>query len=255
MGQSRTPSTEQTAPAAVPRHVAIVMDGNGRWAQQRGKPRQAGHQAGARAARAAIETSARAGVEVLTLFAFSSENWRRPPHETSFLMDLFLRTLNQEAQNLRKEGVSLRVIGNRDSLPRKLQERIAATEALTSDADGLVLQVALSYGGRWDICNAARRLAHQVAAGELAPEAVTEQGLAAELSFPDLPDVDFFIRTGGELRLSNFVLWQAAYAELYFTPVLWPDFDASAYGEALADFSRRQRRYGLTGEQVARQGS
>ena len=237
---------------AVPRHVAIVMDGNGRWAQQRGKPRQAGHQAGGKSARRVIEESVRAGIEVLTLFAFSSENWRRPRQETSFLMDLFLRTLNQEANNLRREGVSLRVIGDRSSLPEKLRRRISETESLTAGADKLVLQVALSYGGRWDIATAARRMAEQVAAGTLAPGSVNEARLAEALSFSDLPDVDLFIRTGGELRLSNFVLWQAAYAELYFTPVLWPDFDATAYQEALADFATRQRRYGQTGEQLSR---
>lgn len=233
-----------------PRHVAIVMDGNGRWAEQRGKPRQAGHQAGAQAARIVIEESARQAIEVLTLFAFSSENWRRPEHETSFLLDLFFRTLLQEASTLKREGVRLRVIGDRTGLPAKLRARIDESEATTADATRLTLQVAFSYGGRWDITQAARRLAARAVGGEIAVDAIDETAVAGQLSFPDLPDVDLFIRTGGELRLSNFVLWQAAYAELYFTEVLWPDFDARAYEAALADFAGRQRRFGYTGTQM-----
>ena len=238
-------------PATLPRHVAIVMDGNGRWAQQRGKPRQSGHQAGAKAARIVIEESVRLGIDVLTLFAFSSENWRRPEKETSFLMDLFFRTLLQEAKNLKKQGIGFRVIGDRESLPEKLLARIEETEAITSEDSRLVLQVALSYGGRWDIAQAARRLAAKAVSGDIGVDAVDESALAAELSFAGLPDVDLFIRTGGELRLSNFILWQAAYAELYFSPLLWPDFDAAAYREALDDFGGRQRRYGRTAGQLA----
>jgi undecaprenyl diphosphate synthase len=235
---------------ATPRHVAIVMDGNGRWAEQRGKSRQAGHQAGAEAARLAVEESMRQGVEVLTLFAFSSENWRRPEQETSFLLDLFFRMLLQEAPKLKQEGVRLKVIGERGSLPEKLRARIDESESITADAARLILQIAFSYGGRWDITSAVRRLAARAARGEIQPDAIDEETVAGELSFPDLPDVDLFIRTGGELRLSNFVLWQAAYAELYFTDVLWPDFDAPAYRAALADFARRQRRFGRTGAQA-----
>ena len=235
---------------ACPRHVAVVMDGNGRWAEQRGKARQAGHQAGAQAAKVVIEESVRQGIEVLTLFAFSSENWRRPEHETSFLLDLFFRTLLQEAATLKKEGIRLTVIGDRGSLPEKLRERIAASEAITADATRLILQIAFSYGGRWDIARAVRRLAARAVRGEIPVEAIDEAAVASELAFPDLPDVDLFIRTGRELRLSNFVLWQAAYAELYFTDVLWPDFDSQAYRAALADFARRQRRFGRTGAQM-----
>lgn len=234
---------------ATPRHVAIVMDGNGRWAEQRGKSRQAGHQAGAEAARLAIEESVRQGVEVLTLFAFSSENWRRPEHETSFLLDLFFRLLLQEAPRLKQEGIRLKVIGERSGLPAKLRARIDESEAITADASRLILQIAFSYGGRWDMARAARRLAARAVRGDIQPDAIDEDAVAGELSFPELPDVDLFIRTGGELRLSNFVLWQAAYAELYFTDVLWPDFDAPAYQAALADFARRQRRFGRTGAQ------
>ena len=242
-------SAEARGHHATPRHVAIVMDGNGRWAEQRGKSRQAGHQAGAEAARLAIEESVRQGVEVLTLFAFSSENWRRPEHETSFLLDLFFRMLLQEAPRLKQEGIRLKVIGERSGLPEKLRARIDESEAITADAVRLILQIAFSYGGRWDITRAARRLAARAVLGDIRPDAIDEDAVAGELSFPELPDVDLFIRTGGELRLSNFVLWQAAYAELYFTDVLWPDFDAPAYQAALADFARRQRRFGRTGSQ------
>lgn len=232
------------------------MDGNGRWARQQGKPRHAGHQAGAKAARLVIEESVRQGVEVLTLFAFSSENWRRPKAETSYLMDLFFRTLQQEARTLRAQGIALRVIGDRDSLPAKLQKRIVETEAETAEGEHrLVLQVALSYGGRWDITEAVRRIAEDVASGRMAPEEIGEATVAAHLAFSDLPDVDLFIRSGGEYRMSNFILWQAAYAELYFTSVLWPDFSADNYREALADFARRQRRFGRTGEQLSGDGT
>jgi len=226
------------------------MDGNGRWAKQRGKLRQAGHQAGTRAARAIVEESARQGIEVLTLFAFSSENWRRPETETSFLMDLFFRALSQEAQNLAREGIDLRIIGDRDSLPEKLRQQIDETVQGLQGGKRMTLQVALSYGGRWDIAQAARAVTHKVQRGEIAPHQVDEGAIAAELSFADLPDVDLFIRTGGELRLSNFILWQAAYAELYFSPLLWPDFDVEAYRRALQDYERRQRRFGLTGDQL-----
>jgi len=235
----------------LPRHVAIVMDGNGRWARQQGKPRHAGHQAGAKTARMVIEESARQGVQVLTLFAFSSENWRRPKSEVSFLMDLFFRALNQEVKNLQAQRIALRVIGDRSVLPEKLQGRIADSEAATAaDEPKLVLQVALSYGGRWDITQAARRIAQLVADGRMSAEAVDQDTLAAHLAFADLPDVDLFIRSGGEYRMSNFILWQAAYAELYFSSVLWPDFSLDAYREALDDFARRQRRFGKTGDQV-----
>lgn len=235
-----------------PGHIAIVMDGNGRWARQQGKPRHAGHQAGAKAARVVIEESVHQGVEVLTLFAFSSENWQRPKTETSYLMDLFFRTLQQEARNLQAQDIVLRVIGDRSSLPAKLQKRIADTEAVTAAGERrLVLQVALSYGGRWDITEATRRIVREVASGRIAPDEIGEDTVAAHLAFADLPDVDLFIRSGGEYRMSNFILWQAAYAELYFTPVLWPDFSADTYREALADFARRQRRFGRTGEQLS----
>ena len=241
---------ERTPDPRMPRHVAIIMDGNGRWAKQRGLPRTAGHREGVKSVRAVVEESVRRGVETLTLFAFSSENWRRPRTEVNILMELFMAALRSEARRLNENGVCLRIIGERGAFPEKLQHRIAEAEALTADNTKLNLQVAANYGGRWDIMQAARQLALDVQAGRLDPSQIDERQLADRLSFPDLPEPDLFIRTGGEQRLSNFVLWQSAYAELYFSGVLWPDFDAAAYGQALDDYARRQRRFGLTGDQV-----
>jgi undecaprenyl diphosphate synthase len=243
------------APAApagpVPHHVAIIMDGNGRWAQRRGLPRPAGHQAGAEAVRRVVEESVRAGVRVLTLFAFSSENWRRPRHEVSLLMDLFFRALKRELPRLKANGVRLRIIGDRTAFSDRLQQRMGDAEAATAAGDRLLLQVAANYGGRWDVVQAARALAQAVRAGELEPAAIDEDRFAAALSFADAGDPDLLIRTGGEQRLSNFLLWQSAYAELYFTEILWPDFDALAYAEVLQAFAGRQRRFGQTAEQLA----
>ncbi|WP_295427566.1 polyprenyl diphosphate synthase [uncultured Thiodictyon sp.] len=235
----------------VPQHVAIIMDGNGRWANQRNRARTWGHREGVKSVRAVVEESVRRGVGTLTLFAFSSENWRRPPAEVRILMDLFLSTLRGEVRRLNDNGVRLRVIGERGAFSEKLQRRIAEAEDVTANNRSLNLQVAANYGGRWDIMQATRRVLSDVAANRLDPAAVDEQAIAARLSFADLPDPDLFIRTGGEKRLSNFILWQSAYAELYFTDLLWPEFDAAAYGLALDDFAQRQRRFGLTGEQVA----
>ena len=238
------------AAGALPRHVAIIMDGNGRWAQRRGLPRPAGHQAGAEAVRRVVEESVRSGVRVLTLFAFSSENWRRPRHEVALLMDLFFRALKRELPRLKANGVRLRIIGDRTAFSDRLQQRMLDAEAATAGGGSLLLQVAANYGGRWDITRAARALARAAAAGELEPDAIDEDRLAAELSFPDAGDPDLLIRTGGEQRLSNFLLWQSAYTELYFTETLWPDFDAAAYGQVLQAFTGRQRRFGQTAEQV-----
>jgi undecaprenyl diphosphate synthase len=234
--------------------VAIVMDGNGRWAQRRGLPRHAGHQAGAESVRRIVEESVRIGVGVLTLFAFSSENWRRPRHEVALLMDLFFRALKRELPRLKANGVRLRIIGDRAAFSDRLQRRMADAEAATAGNDRLVLQVAANYGGRWDIAQAVRQLARAVRNGELDPEAIDEGRVAAALSFADLPDPDLFIRTGGEQRLSNFLLWQSAYAELYFTDILWPDFDAAAYAEAVRVYGARQRRFGQIAEQVEGRG-
>ena len=235
----------------LPDHVAIIMDGNGRWARRRGLPRTAGHRAGVKSVRAMVEESVRQGVGVLTLFAFSSENWRRPAAEVAILLQLFMSTLRGEVNRLNDSGVCLRVVGDRTAFPEKLQARIAEAEAMTAGNQALTLQIAANYGGRWDITRAARRLAAAAAAGQLDPEAIDEVALAAQLSFPDIPDPDLFIRTGGEQRLSNFLLWQSAYAELYFTDLLWPEFDATAYAEALRDYAGRQRRFGKTAEQVS----
>ncbi len=200
--------------------------------------------------RAVVEESIRQGIGVLTLFAFSSENWRRPKTEVNLLLELFMRVLRTEVNRLNENGVRLRIIGERTAFPEKLQRRIAEAEAATRTNEAMLLQVAANYGGRWDIVQAARRLATDVCAGKVAPEEVDERLFSTRLSFPDLPDPDLFIRTGGEQRISNFVLWQSAYSELYFSDLMWPDFGAEAYREAVADFARRQRRFGLTGDQA-----
>jgi undecaprenyl diphosphate synthase len=238
-------------PKRVPEHVAIIMDGNGRWANQRGLPRTAGHRAGAKSVRAVVEESVRHGIGVLTLFAFSSENWRRPQSEVTVLMELFMSTLQVEVQRLVEHDVRLRVIGDLSAFSRRLQAQFRDAEAATGQNRGLTLQVAANYGGRWDVTQAVRAIARDVAAGQLAPEAIDEATVAARLSFPDVPDPDLFIRTGGEKRISNFLLWQSAYAELYFSDLMWPEFDADAFCAALNDFARRQRRFGLTSEQIA----
>ena len=234
----------------VPRHVAIIMDGNGRWARKRHLPRHAGHREGVKAVRRVVEACKLKGVEALTLFAFSSENWRRPQQEVGLLMELFLHTLKKEVNRLDRNGVRLRFIGDRSAFPAKLQALMDAAEAQTAPNTELTLTVAANYGGRWDIAQASRRLAERVAAGELQPADVDEDALAAHLSLADLPEPDLFIRTGGEQRISNYLLWQLAYTELYFTDTLWPAFDAEAFEAALQSFSGRQRRFGRTGEQV-----
>ncbi len=226
------------------------MDGNGRWARKRSLPRHAGHRAGVKSVRSIVENSAQRGVDYLTLFAFSSENWRRPDEEVGMLMSLFLEALRREVSELHKNNVRLRFIGERERLDRKLIDKIVNAEALTADNTGLRLQVAVAYGGRWDIVEAARKVAARVAAGEVAADAIDESAFAAELQLRGAPDPDLLIRTGGEQRISNFLLWNLAYAELWFTDVLWPDFGAVEFDAALAHFSQRQRRYGHTGEQL-----
>lgn len=237
----------------LPRHIAMIMDGNGRWAKRRGLPRYAGHPVGVEAVRRVVEACVERGIEVLTLFAFSSENWQRPRKEVNLIMDLFIRSLKKEARRLHRNGVKLVVIGDRTAFLDKLQDNIKDVESLTRDNTRLILQVAANYGGRWDITQAARQLAKRVSSGEMTPEEVTESALSEALTFADLPEPDLFIRTGGEKRISNFLLWQCAYTELYFTDILWPDFDASALDEALNDYANRQRRFGRTGEQVSGQ--
>ncbi|NKN33455.1 isoprenyl transferase [Marichromatium bheemlicum] len=250
METATSPGVIAVPETPVPEHVAIIMDGNGRWAKRRGKPRTAGHREGVKSVRAVVEESVRRGIGTLTLFAFSSENWRRPPSEVNILMELFMSALRGEVRRLHQHDVRLRVIGERTAFPERLQQRIAEAEQLTADNNGLNLQVAANYGGRWDIIRAARQLVADVQAGVLDPASIDESALSERLSFPDLPEPDLFIRTGGEQRLSNFMLWQSAYSELFFSPVLWPDFDASAFAEALDFYAGRQRRFGRTGEQV-----
>ncbi len=235
---------------ALPRHVAIIMDGNGRWAQQRGLPRPAGHKAGVTPVRLCIEQCGRHRIEALTLFAFSSENWARPTEEVSSLMGLFLDALDREVDELHANGVRLQFIGERQTLSVRLQSRIAAVEQRTAQNAGLKLQIAVSYGGRWDILVAARAVAARCASGELRPADITDEVFAGGLSLAGLPDPDLFIRTGGERRISNFLLWNLAYTELYFTDLLWPDFDAAGFDAALQYFAERNRRFGLTGEQA-----
>ncbi|HEU5467742.1 MAG TPA: polyprenyl diphosphate synthase [Steroidobacteraceae bacterium] len=230
--------------AAVPRHVAVIMDGNGRWAEQRSLPRAAGHRAGAKAVRTTIEESVRHGIGALTLFAFSSENWLRPAGEVSLLMQLFLESLDREVAELDANAVRIRFIGDRVRLATALTERMAAAEARTAGNRRLDLVVAVAYGGRWDIAQAARRLALDAAAGRCDPAAIDEAAIAASLETAGRSAPDLFIRTGGERRISNFLLWDLAYTELWFTDTLWPEFDAACFAAALADFGGRERRYG-----------
>ncbi len=226
------------------------MDGNGRWAEARGLARHAGHKEGVRPVRMCIEECARRGVGALTLFAFSSENWRRPGIEVASLMQLFLDAIDREVEDLHKNKVRLRFIGDRGALSVKLQSRMAASEELTAANAGLRLQVAVSYGGRWDIVQAARRLAARAASGALPPGEIDERSFAAELALGDVPDPDLFIRTGGDHRISNFLLWNLAYTEMHFTETLWPDFDKPHFENALRAFANRERRFGLTSGQL-----
>ena len=235
----------------VPQHLAIIMDGNGRWAQQRHRPRIIGHRAGARAVKRSVEFCLERGVGALTLFAFSSENWNRPTEEVGGLMKLFLGALEREVDELHRLGARLRFIGERSRFDGPILARMQAAEALTAGNTRLQLNIAASYGGRQDIAQAARALAEEVAAGRLRPEQIDEDALSARMALADLPAPDLFIRTGGELRISNFLLWQLAYTELWFTDTLWPDVDAATLRRALADYAGRERRFGLTSAQVA----
>ena len=233
-----------------PKHIAIIMDGNGRWAQQRHLPRVMGHPAGVKAVKRVVEFCAEQDIQVLTLFAFSSENWERPPKEVEALMGLFHLYLKNEAKKLKKEGVKLKVIGSRERFSEKLCRAIDAAESIACEGE-TTLVIAADYGGQWDMANAARKIALQIAAGELSPEQVDVEQVAKHMSLQDLPPVDMLIRTGGEMRISNFLLWQAAYSELVFSDTLWPDFGESALDAAVLEFHGRQRRFGKTSEQVA----
>jgi len=234
----------------MPRHIAIIMDGNGRWAQKRLMPRAFGHQAGVKTVRKIVEYCANNNVEVLTLFAFSSENWRRPEEEVSLLMSLFMLTLQREIDKLDRNNIRLRFIGDRHAFSEKLQKKMAEGELQTRNNTALTLVIAANYGGRWDMTQAFQKLAAKVSLGELKAEEITEQLINQQLSISDLPEPDLFIRTGGEQRVSNFMLWQLAYTEMYFTQTLWPDFDESSIEDAIKSFKNRQRRFGHTSEQV-----
>ena len=236
--------------ADTPQHVAIIMDGNGRWARSRGLPRPAGHRASVKVVRRVVEECIRRDIPYLTLFAFSSENWRRPPDEVGLLMKLLLEALAREVSDLHENRVRLRFIGDRDVLGAEITRTMLQAEALTAGNPGLVLCVAFAYGGRWDIAQACRALANEVAAGTLQPDEIDEAHIAARLALADLPDPDLLIRTGGELRISNFLLWNLAYAELYFTEVLFPDFSAAELEAALRFFAQRERRFGKTSAQI-----
>jgi undecaprenyl diphosphate synthase len=235
----------------IPRHLAVIMDGNGRWAEQRRRPRAVGHRAGARAVNLCIDFCLDKGIEALTLFAFSSENWGRPQDEVGALMKLFMAALDREVDELHRRGVRIRFIGERDRFSESIRGRMDAAEAQTRGNTRLQLAIAASYGGRQDIVLAARTLAADVAAGRLSPEAIDESMFGERVALADLPPPDLFIRTGGEHRISNFLLWQLAYTELWFTDTLWPALDAATLQRALDDFAGRERRFGLTGAQVA----
>ena len=233
-----------SAQRVIPHHIAIVMDGNGRWATKRFLPRVAGHKKGVDALRACVRHCGDVGVKMLTVFAFSSENWNRPPEEVSGLMELLAVALAREVPQLQAEGVRIHFVGDRSALSEKVRNGLTQAEAVTAGNTRLVLNICFNYGGRWDIAQAAAQLAAR-------GEAITEASLDRALALSHVPDPDLVIRTGGELRISNFLLWQGAYSELYFTEKLWPEFDSAALDEAIADYSRRERRFGRTSAQVS----
>lgn len=234
----------------IPRHIAIVMDGNGRWAQQRGLLRVEGHRAGVNSVKAVIRCCLENQIEVLSLFAFSSENWSRPAEEVDFLMQLFLKALQQEVHELHEHGIRLRFIGDRGALSQTLCEQMLWAENLTVQNQKLHLNVVVNYGGKWDITQSVRQLALKIECGDLIAQSIDETLVASHLSMADLPDPDLFIRTSGEQRISNFFLWQLAYTEMYFTDIHWPDFNEDEFKKALGSYQQRQRRYGKTSQQV-----
>ncbi|WP_372770702.1 polyprenyl diphosphate synthase [Pseudoalteromonas sp.] len=235
---------------SLPRHIAIIMDGNGRWAQAKGKPRVFGHKKGVESVRNAVKFCRQLNIESLTLFAFSSENWRRPEQEVTTLMELFMFVLTNEVKKLDKNNVKLKVIGDISRFSDKLQKSVVKAEQLTEKNTGLTLNVAANYGGQWDIAQAAKQLAKQVESGVLSADDIDENKLSQYISMHEQAPLDLLIRTGGDLRISNFLLWQAAYAELYFTDTLWPDFNEQAFADAIACYVSRERRFGCTGEQI-----
>ena len=238
-----------------PAHVAIIMDGNNRWASARGLSGVRGHRAGAEAVRNIVRRAAEQGVGTLSLFAFSSENWRRPTPEINALMELFLMALKRDVKKLHSKSVRLTILGDRQGFSKTIQKYIHQAEEMTANNSGMHLIVAANYGGHWEIATAARKLAQRVAEGELLPDDIDEKSMSEAMGMQHVPAIDLCIRTSGEQRLSNFMLWQLAYAELYFSPLLWPDFDANAFDQALADFAQRQRRFGMNGRQIEVQGA
>ncbi|WP_413110924.1 isoprenyl transferase [Thaumasiovibrio sp. DFM-14] len=234
----------------LPAHIAVIMDGNGRWAKARGKARVFGHKAGVDAVRKTVAEASELGIKALSLFAFSSENWRRPEDEVSVLMELFVTVLSREVKRLHKNNIQLRVVGDTSRFSTRLQNKIEEAQLLTANNKGMVLNICANYGGQWDITQAVKVLARQVESGEIKAEAIDEAAIAQHLTMADLPNVDLMIRTSGECRISNFMLWQAAYAELYFTEQYWPDFDEHALHQALLWYINRERRFGCTGEQL-----
>ncbi|MCG6481821.1 isoprenyl transferase [Vibrio parahaemolyticus] len=234
----------------LPKHIAIIMDGNGRWAKSKGKPRVFGHKKGVNAVRKTIVAASKLGIKAMTLFAFSSENWRRPEEEVGLLMELFITVLSSEVKKLHKNNLQLRVIGDTSRFSERLQKKIVEAENLTASNTGMVINIAANYGGKWDITEAAKALALKARNGEIRVEDINEQLIPEHLTMADLPEVDLLIRTSGECRISNFMLWQMAYAEMYFTPEFWPEFDEDSLVEAVTWFINRERRFGCTGEQV-----
>jgi len=237
-------------PPIKPRHIAIIMDGNGRWARKRFLPRVAGHKAGVDAVRKVVKSCVENKIEVLTLFAFSSENWRRPKQEISYLMDLFISALEREANKLHEQNIQLNIIGDRSAFDEKLQKQMRMVEELTHKNSGLKLVIAANYGGQWDLCQATKQIAADVSAGKLLATEITPELMQSYLSLPTFPQPDLFIRTSGEQRISNFYLWQLAYTELYFSSLLWPDFDEEELTNALNFFAERERRFGCTSDQL-----
>jgi len=241
---------DRPAAGPLPRHVAVIMDGNGRWASRHGRPRHAGHRAGVRSARTVVEAAAEAGIESLTLFAFSSENWRRPVEEVNSLMRLFVEVLQREVDALHDNDIQLRFIGDREHLPTILQKRMADAETRTAGNQRMTLVLAIGYGGRWDLVQAMRRIGEKIRAGNLEPADLDERVMSRHLSLTGLPEPDLLIRTGGEYRISNFLLWDVAYTEVFFTPVLWPDFGRDDLAAACRFFAERERRFGRTTAQL-----
>ncbi|MGU3809022.1 isoprenyl transferase [Vibrio diabolicus] len=235
---------------SLPKHIAIIMDGNGRWAKSKGKPRVFGHKKGVNAVRKTVAAASKLGIKAMTLFAFSSENWRRPEEEVGLLMELFITVLSSEVKKLHKNNLLLRVIGDTSRFSERLQKKIVEAENLTAGNTGMVINIAANYGGKWDITEAAKTLALKARNGEIRVEDINEQLITEHLTMADLPEVDLLIRTSGECRISNFMLWQMAYAEMYFTPEYWPEFDEDSLVEAVTWFINRERRFGCTGEQI-----